>query len=217
VKKLAIGCSLVVLVLAVAGMAATYWVYRKVSTTVSEFAALADVPRLEREIRNTAAFSPPSSGELTQEQVQRLVRVQATVRQRLGQRFAEMQKRYETLFSDRRPDALDAPALVAAYRDLAHAWMDAKRAQVEALNQARFSLEEYRWVREQVYAAVGVPILNLDVAKLIEDVTAGVTDGDVPARVAGAFGPSGPGRNRELVAEFKKALEDNAALAAFGL
>jgi hypothetical protein len=198
-------------------MAATYWVYRKVSTTVSQLAALGEVPKLEREVRNTTPFTAPDSGELTAEQVERLVQVQAQVRQRLGQRFTELQRRYETLFEKEQPGALDVPQLVAAYRDVADAWMDAKRAQVDALNAARFSLDEYRWVRGQVYAAVGMPIVDLDVAKLIENVTAGMTESDVPARVAGAIGPSGPDRNRELVEWFKQALQDNAALAAFGL
>ena len=96
-KKVAVGCLVIVAVLAVLGSVATYWVYRKVATTVSQFAEVASVPDLERTVRNTAAFTPPASGELSKEQVDRLARVQQTVRQRLGERFSALQKQYKEL------------------------------------------------------------------------------------------------------------------------
>jgi hypothetical protein len=216
VKKLVLGCFVIVLVLAAAGAVATYWVYRKVSTTVSQFAELASVPELERQVRKTAAFVPPASGELTEAQVQRLVAVQRRVRERLGARFSELQRKYEGLLKRQDPGVLDLPQLVAAYRDLAATWIDAKRAQVEALNAADFSLDEYRWVRNQVYAAVGVPIMDVDVSRIIEDVTRGATT-ETPAKLGGAVGPGGPARNRHLIETLKKHFEENAALASFGL
>ena len=52
-KKLAIGCGVVVLLLAVGAAVGSYLVYRKVSTTFSGFAELARVPDLERSVRKS--------------------------------------------------------------------------------------------------------------------------------------------------------------------
>jgi hypothetical protein len=216
VKKLAIGCLVILVLAGIAGAVGTWWVYRKVTTTVGQFAELGSVPELERSVRNTRPFAPPATGELTAAQVERLVQVQRAVRARLGQRFAEMQQKYKTLLAKEKATVVDLPQLVAAYRDLAAAWMDAKRAQVEALNEAGFSLDEYRWVRRQAYAAVGLPIVDLDVSRLIENIQKGTAEQE-PAELAGSVGPSGPEVNRQLVEPYRQELEDNAALASFGL
>ena len=215
-KKLLIGCLLTTVVLAIIGIAGSYWLYRKVSSTVSQFAEFAEVPTIEQQVRITATFTPPASGELTAAQVERFVGVQAQVRQRLGQRFEEMQRRYKTLFDKPEATVVDLPALMSAYRDLAGTWMEAKRAQTEALNAANFSLEEYRWVRGQAYTALGLPFMDVDVARLVESITTGQAPGE-PARMGGSIGPGGPEQNQKLVEPFRKALEDNVALASFGL
>jgi hypothetical protein len=108
------------------------------------------------------------------------------------------------------------PALMAAYRDLAAAWLDAKRSQVEALNDVGLSLEEYRWIRDQAYQAIGIPFMDFDVGKLVEQVRSGVTDVE-PGRIRGSIGPAGPESNRKLIEKFRKQFEENLALASFGL
>lgn len=215
-KKLLIGCLLTTVVLAMVGIAGSYWLYRKVSSTVSQFAEFAEVPKIEQQVRNTATFTPPASGELTAAQVERFVGVQAQVRQQLGQRFEEMQRRYKTLLDKPEATVVDLPALMSAYRDLAGTWMDAKRAQTEALNAANFSLEEYRWVRGQAYTALGLPFMDVDVARLVESITSGQAPQE-PARMGGSIGPGGPEQNQKIVEPFRKPLEDNVALASFGL
>jgi hypothetical protein len=215
VKKIAIGCGLVVVLLAAAAAIGSYLVYRKVSTAFGDFAQLAAVPELERSVRNQSPFTPSSSGELTDAQVQRLMRVQATVRATLGAKGAELEQKYKTLLEKDKATALDLPALISAYRDLAVSYLDAKRAQVEALNEAGFSIAEYRWVRRQAYAALGMPMMDVDVAKIVEDVRSGRTPGE-PERPA-PIGPTGPAANQDLVKPHRKALEDNAGLAFFGL
>ena len=112
----------------------------------------------------------------------------------------------------------DIPAVIGAYRDLARTYVDAKKAQVEALNTANFSLGEYRWVRQQAYAAVGMPVVDLDVSKIIDDVTSGRTPQQTQGpNLGGSIEPTGPEANKTLVAPHKKTLEDNAALSFFGL
>ena len=109
----------------------------------------------------------------------------------------------------------DAPEIISAYRDLAAAYMDAKRAQVDALNRAGLSMEEYRWTRSRAYAALGVPLMDLDVARIIE----GVKEGRRPAAPAYRMtvDPTGSPAVQKLVEPHRKALEANAGLAFFGL
>ena len=216
-KKLLGGCLVVLALLAVGASVVTYYVYSKVKSAVSQFAEFGTVPDLEKQVHNQAAFTPPAGDLLTGDQVERLLRVQRNVRDRLGVRFADFERKYETLLKKTSDaTALDAPEIVSAYRDLAGAWMDGKRAQVEALNQADLSLDEYRWVRGRAYAAIGLPVMDIDVGKLVTDFRTGGS-GEDAVRYEGAVGPSGPEANKTLVEPHRKQLEDSAALAMFGL
>ena len=137
------------------------------------------------------------------------------MRSRLGQRAVEFEQRYRALLDKQNATALDVPALVSAYRDLAVGYVEAKQVQVDALNEAGFSLAEYRWVRSQAYTALGMPMMDMDVGKIVEDIQAGRTPGE-PQRTL-PIGPTGPPVNHELVKPHRKMLEDNVGLAFFGL
>jgi hypothetical protein len=217
-KKLAIGCGIILLLLGIGAAGATYYIYRQARTMVSQFAELRQVPDIERDIRKKDPFTPPSSEELTEAQLERLLKVQAHIRQRLGARFAEMEQKYKALSDKQEATLADVPTLMAAYRDLAAAWVDAKRSQVEALNEAGLSLDEYRWIRDQAYRAMGVPFMDFDVGKIVEQISSGSSTADVePGRVRGSVGPSGPEINRQLIEKFRKQFEENLPLASFGL
>jgi hypothetical protein len=215
-KKLAIGCGVVVLVLGVCAAGVAYYVYRQISSTVAQFAELAQVPDLERSVQNRAPFTPPSSEELTDGQVEKLVVVQAEVRRRLGERIAAFEEKYRMLADKKEADVTDAPAVFQAYADLAKMWLDAKRGQIDALNAAGLSLEEYRWIRHQAYRAAGLAFVDLDLAKLVDDAKRGVATRE-PGRISGAVAPDGPESNRARVEKVRKQLEQNLALASFGL
>lgn len=215
-KKLALGCGIVLLLCGIAAASVAYYVYRQVSPMLTQFAEFSQVPEIERAIRNRVAFTPPATGELTEQQVERLVRVQSRIRERLGERFAEFERQHRTLLDKERANALDLPEIFAMYRGLASAWMDAKRQQVEALNEVSFSLEEYRWVRDRAYRAIGQPFVEIDVSRIVEDMKQGMTSAD-PTVLRGAMGADGTDPNTTLVTRFKKHLEDNLALATLGL
>lgn len=215
-KKIVVGCLVVLVLVGIGGAIGTYWLYRKVRGTVAEFAQFQQVPELERQVRNTTPFAPPASGELTASQVERLVKVQESVRANLGVGFGRMQERYKALAAKSEATVVDLPEILSAYRDLASSYMDAKRAHVEALNAQGFSLDEYRWVKQQVYQALGLTYLDIDVGKLMQAVSSGAADVD-PARMAGSAGPSGPDANKRLVEPYQETLVNNVALASFGL
>jgi hypothetical protein len=225
VKKLAIGCLVVVVLFAVAGAVGAFFVYRAVRVTVidpaasaiADLASFQSVPALERQVRNTADFKPPDSGLLTPVQINRLMKVQGKVRQSMGASFAELERRYKDLLAKEEATAADLPQIIAAYRDLAKLWLVGKKAQVDALNETNLSLSEYRWVRSRAYTALGLPLMSIDVSRLIEDAASGRQSAEVPGTLEGSVGPSGPPENQRLIEPFKKALADNAAMAVFGL
>ena len=93
-KKIAIGCGVVLLILTVAGGFAAWYAYRKASgmyadarskfdSTVAGLTELGKVPDIERTVRNATPYSPPSSGEITSTQLTKYLAVQAQVRQTL--------------------------------------------------------------------------------------------------------------------------------------
>ncbi|HEX7088380.1 MAG TPA: hypothetical protein VF198_18620 [Vicinamibacterales bacterium] len=220
-KKLAIGCGIALLVFLVVVGVGGYYLFNKASETLGDFATLREIPEIERGVRNTAAHEPPGSGELTAEQVSRYVQVQRQVRERLGARVEELNRQYAALSERMDRDegtVLDAPQVIAAFRDLARVFVDAKRTQVEALNDAGFSLAEYAWVRRQVYAALAIPFVDMDISALIRDLRHGQVSPDTGrTSFDGVREGEVPEKNRALVEPHRKLLEDNAPLAFFGL
>lgn len=215
-KKLAIGCTGVLLLLGLVAAGVAYYTYRQLRSTIVQLAELGEIGDLERSVRVRVPFVPPASEALTSEQIERLVRVQTLVVQRLGERVVDFEEKYKTLAAKDNASIADAPAILAAYRDMAAAWLEAKRSQVEALNEVGFSLDEYRWVRDQAYRALGAPYVDFDIGRLVEEVRRGATTTDV-GRLRGSMGPDGPESNRKLVEAFRTQLEQNIALASFGL
>lgn len=215
IKKIAIGCGLALLLTGLAAGILGYYAYRQVSGTITQFAVLAEAPELEKSVRNREVYVPPDTEELTDAQIEKLVRVQADIRKRLGDRMAAFEAQYKTLLEKKEASITDGPTIVQAYADLATVWIDAKRGQVEALNATGLSLDEYRWIRDQSYRALGQPFVDMDLAKMIENAKSGVEAG--LGEMRGALGPEGPAANQARVARFKQQLQDNLALASFGL
>ncbi|HET6578364.1 MAG TPA: hypothetical protein VFG66_08575 [Gemmatimonadales bacterium] len=214
-KQLAIGCAVLLGLGIAGGAAASYLTYRKVTSTFAGFAEIGTLPELERSVRKQGSYTPPASGEPSRAQVEQVLAVQQAVRARLGTRADEFDHRYRRLLAQDRATAADLPDLVSAYRDLAAAYVHGKRAQVDALNRAGLSLEEYRWTRAQMYAALGMPLMDIDVSRMIEDVKAG-RQPETPVYQM-TVAPTGSPVVQRLVEAHRRALEANAGLAIFGL
>jgi hypothetical protein len=215
-KKFAIGCGIVVLALCVVAGIGGYVAYtRFVKPMTASFAEFAKVPELERQVKNISSFTAPESGELNEELLGRFLKVQETMHARLGGKVEQLKARYERFdraFKAERRQASLSDGL-AALKDLGGIILEAKQAQVDALNQAGFSVKEYEWVRDQVYAAIGVAAAAFDVKdiqRLAQHAGRGVESmneaiGDVPAR------------NKALVQPYVQKLREWAPLAFFGL
>jgi hypothetical protein len=221
-KKLVIGCG-VLLALGMAGAAgASYFAYRKVTSAVAPLSGLSSLPEIERSIRKRGPYTPPASGEPSAAQIERLLEVQHAVRARLGTRADEFYHRYRRYFEP--VDGATAPvggtvdSATLGLRmslDLAGIYVDGKRAQVDAINRAGVSLEEYRWTRSRVYAALGVPLLEIDIPGILAEVQEGRQPA-TPAHPVTEALPGSPAVQR-LVGPHRKMLEENVGLAFFGL
>jgi hypothetical protein len=215
-KKVAIGCGIALLLTGMAAAGMAYYVYRQVGSAFTQLAELGKVPDLERGIRNQTRFEAPPSEELTEAQVAKLVQVQSLIRQKLGERMGAFEAKYKTLAEKKDASYSDAPALIQAYSDLASTWVEAKRAQIDALNGVGLSLDEYRWIRDQAYRSIGMAYMDFDIGRIVDQARRGVSPSD-PGQLRGSMGPSGPASNRALTQPVKQQLADNIALASFGL
>jgi hypothetical protein len=216
-KKLAIGCGLIVLLLGTAIIGVGYYGYLKVKSTVSQIAELGEARNIERGVRVQTPFVVPESGELTAVQVDKLMKVTSRVRARLDQDMAAFQRTYKALADKKEATAADLPVLMSAYRDLAKDWLAAKREQVDALNEAGLSLDEYRWIRSAAYGALDIPFMDVDFGRIAEQVRKAGSQVTPNVLVGGAFAGKGPASNLRLVEKYRKQLEDYVPLASFGL
>jgi hypothetical protein len=220
-KKFAIGCLVVLGLLLVCGGIGLYFAYDRLfkpgmemAASVKELGTLAD---LEKQVRNSATFEVPQGDELTQAMVDRFVKVQQQVQSGLGPRMTDLKAKYDQLdkMLEGQKRTASVREIAAGLKDLTSIIIAAKKAQVEALNASGFSVREYEWVRQQVYAAIGVAAVGFDMKKVAEEVKAGnVNAMSKPERGTVSDVPE---RNKALVAPYEKQLKDWAPLAYFGL
>jgi hypothetical protein len=216
-KKFAIGCGvvllLVVLVVGIGGYVAYTRYVKPMTGAITEFAQLADI---EKQVKNTSSFAAPDTGELTEEMLNRFVKVQEAMQARLGTKMDELKAKYDQLDKAVKSERRQASFTEAmgALKDLSTIMVEAKHAQVEALNQASFSVREYEWVRKQVYAAVGIVAAGFDVKNIQKMAQEAGRQGE--ARAEAELGDV-PERNKELVKPYEKKLQEWAPLAYFGL
>jgi hypothetical protein len=216
-KKLAIGCAILFVVAGAAVVGVGYYGYLKVKSAVTQLAELGQVHDIERGVKVQTAFVVPSSGELTAAQVDKLMKVTTRVRERLDQDMVVFQRTYKTLAQKKDATAADLPELMSAYRDLAKDWLNAKRTQVDALNEVGLSLDEYRWIRSAAYGALDIPFMVVDFGQIAESVKQAGGQVKTNVLVGGAFAGKGPASNLKLVEKYRKQLEDYVPLASFGL
>jgi hypothetical protein len=217
-KKLAIGCGIVLLLGMIGVTAAFYYVYYYVSTKTQEYAQaarqFAQIAELDKRVTNKASFHAPSNGELTEEAVRRFVAVQESMTAKLGPRIQELTEKSNELQRRQQAEHRDATPVevIGVVKDLAGLILQAKNAQVEALNASHFSLDEYDWVRRHVYAAAGVAVAPISLDNLTDPIKYGASVSEARSLSADV-----PPRNKALVEPYLTKLNDWAPYFFFGL
>lgn len=224
-RKFVAGCLVALVLVAIAGGIGAWFLWRaagpvvdRVTSVTEGVRRLGDVSDIERELTNTASFTAPSSGELTEAQVRRFVRVQTAVRATLGARAEAFTTKYREM-SRTLPDGSTTvpslPQLLDGLSDLSTLYLDAWRAQVVAMNAEGFSRQEFSWVRTRVHQAAGLDAIRYD-ARDLERLIAALASGtsiDLPQVSL----PDAPARNKALVKPHATAINTWLGMAAFGL
>jgi len=220
-KKLLVGCLVILVLGGIVVAVGSYILYRAASPLIQDarnyYEGMSQLPEIERQIENTSAHTPPASGELTEDQVERFVRVQQHMRKSLGQRMTAIEEKYKHLKANSDSNVqVGITDLLSGLRDITNIYVDARRYQVEALNAERFSQEEYSWVRDRMFQAAGMEVgSRIDVEKLEEAVRRGTGIEDI--RADRLPRPNVPARNRELVKPYLDRMDEWIPFVFFGL
>ncbi len=217
-KKILFGC-LIVLVIAMIGFAvAGYYAYRLAQPMIQSTGEFLDrareLSRLGDRVANQSTYVAPDDGELTEAQLDRFLAVQTRVRDELGARWAEIEKKSAEI-REKTQDGrqLTFTEFTTVFSDLAGIYMDARREQVNALNVHKFSDSEYWWVRMRVYEAAGMEITSgIDLSKLEQM----AKDNGVRVELDKAR-PQVPEANIKLVRPHLVKLKESFPLAIVGL
>ncbi len=214
-KKVAIGCGVITVILLLAIIGGGYWLFRSARTYIASYAELAQVAELNEQIENRSPFQPPANQRLTEVQMQQFVQVQRTMLDHLGQRVRELEGKYEHLSADMREQGREANVreILGAWSDVVSLIVSAKEAQVQALNDARLSLAEYHWIRQQVLLTLGYGIFGLNVEAIAEDPALLLESLQAPDELD----QEALQHNRALLQQYEDSYEEWLPLSFFGL
>lgn len=220
-RKVLAGCLVVLVIGVIALGAALYFGYRAARPLIEDATAWArqarDLADLSDDVTNTAAYEPPASGELSEDQVRRFLAVHGRVRETLGARWTQLRAR-ATAFEERARAGgreLSFTEIGTMLSEVGNLAIDARRAQVEALNAEGLSSAEYGWVRLRMYEAAGLEMARaVDWSAVEAMVKRGA--GDAGVTVPEVRLPDVPARNRELVKPHIEALREWLPLTVLG-
>lgn len=161
--KLLGGCLVVALLVLVVGAGAVYWIvlrplWQGASALVDSAQQWQQVAQLEQQVSKREAFLEPPDARLQPAQVAAFIAVQQAMATQLGDCWQQLEAKYAELKASQQRDGREPGVqdMFVAYADLSGLIVEAKRAQVEALNAQGLSLDEYRWIRGQAFAALGL-------------------------------------------------------------
>ena len=217
-RKIALGCmGLIVLVLVAGGFFVYSFVYRPFQVFLG---TLEEIHAANEQIENQEPYTPPTDGELTEEQVARFVAVQNELKAGLEGKLAELEEKYEDVGEEWQERDPTFREVLQAAQEAMRLYADAKRMQVEALNRENFSLAEYHFVRGAFYRSLGHELFgyNLDqLAELASEGELGMNLSQLEKVREQPREAEVPEKNRQLVAPYAEQAEDWLVFAWFGL
>ncbi len=217
-KKVILGCLGVGILATIAGGFLIWSLF--VSPLMSGMAVLEDIHEANERIFDRSSYTPPADGELTAGQVDRFVAVQTEIQSRLEDQLAEYQDKYEELGrqwedQDRDPSIRE---MMNVWEDVVQFFAEAKQIQVDALNEQNFSLEEYRWVQQSFYQALGVELFPYNLDEMARAAQDGDFDFDLDEFESMQQDLEDiPEQNRQLVQQYMENADAWITFAWFGL
>jgi hypothetical protein len=221
VKKILTGCLIVfVIALACLGVAGfyAYRIARPMIDSAGGYVARArELSRLGERVNNKTTFVPPANGELSDAQIERFIAVQTKVRIQMGNRWNDIEKKAaEVRKKTEGEEHLSLAEVTSIFSDLANLYIDARRAQVTALNTQKFSDAEYGWVRKRVWEAAGMHVASgLDLSQIEDLARQGAENSNVD--IPDIPTPDVPEKNIQLIKPHATQLKEWIPLAVLGL
>lgn len=217
-KKIAIAVLIIfgIIVVAIGGIG--YYVFSKARAFL---APIQQYAAIDKNVTNTSSYTPPSTGELTEDMVKRFMAVQQSMITKLGPTVNEMKATQDAFMAREQAEhRKSTPGEdFKVITDMMQFILQAKNAWADALNQQRFSIDEYYWVRGRVYAAAGMQIEELGLRKFSESLKEGGLGSDPSGKLTNeiASNEAVPDKNRALIAPYVPKLNEWAVFAFFGL
>lgn len=215
-KKIALGCLGIGLIIVIGGGYFAYSTF--VKPLMGSVSVLEEINESNAQIENQSSFTVPESREINENQVDRFVDVQQEIRQGLETRFGEFQQKYEELSAELENREPTLNEITGAWSDMIQMYADAKQIQVDALNNHDFSLEEYRYVQQSFYQALGVELFSYN----IDQIAASASEGNFNMDMSEYENLQEqmnqvPELNRELVSRYSENADDWLMFAWWGL
>lgn len=215
-KKIALGCLGIGLIIVIGGGYFAYSTF--VKPLMGSVSVLEEINESNEQIQNQSSFTVPESREINENQVERFVDVQQEIRQGLEARFGEFQQKYEELSAELENREPTLNEITGAWSDMIQMYADAKQIQVDALNNHDFSLEEYRYVQQSFYQALGVELFSYN----IDQIAASASEGNFNMDMSEYENLQEqmnqvPEQNRELVSRYSENADDWLMFAWWGL
>jgi hypothetical protein len=205
-RNILLGCLVVfVLVLGVGGFLVYRFIYQPLRSAAAKVMEFETLTKLNDEIRNRTDFTAPEGNLLTQEDIDRFMKVQQGMRENLQGAVTQLEQNYKDIESQ--GQLQNIRELFTSYTDLFNLILESKRVQVQQLNEQGFSLLEYQWVKEQILGAADLPVTGFDLSQIMNEgaATAQQVLGDIPQQ------------NKELLEPYGEMLEQNLVFSFFGL
>ena len=215
-KKIALGCLGIGLLILIGG---GYFAYTSfVKPLMGSVSVLQDIDQTNTQINDQSAYSPPESGELNENQIERFVDAQKEIRQGLEARLGEFQQKYEELSAELENREPTFNEITGAWSDMIQMYADAKKIQVDALNSHDFSLKEYRYVQQSFYRALGVELFSYNIDQIAASASEGNFDMDMSQyeNMQEQMNQV-PEKNRELVGPYAEDADNWLVFAWWGL
>jgi hypothetical protein len=123
--------------------------------------------RMETMLRNQSEYVPPESGEVSADQIARFVKVEERVESFAGARFAVFKAAGDNIQRAASERGLTVQIGAKEVGSIGTLFLQAKQAQIDAMNAAGFSKDEFDWVRRKAYASANLDFAQLDLAQLL--------------------------------------------------
>ncbi len=150
------GCLITLLVISLVIAGLVWWAFNHyVKPLADGFLGLAQLEQLDKNIKNTGPYTPPSDGKLEGAQLERFLKVQSAMKNAVGNQLQALESKAKALEQGSTDqNNVDIPKFLEGLGGLFKTIVSAKEAQVQSLNDLNMKKLEYEWIRDETYRAV---------------------------------------------------------------